>query len=184
MKRFFNMMFVPLFIITFSVLSGIIYYACNTDKTIMEPEPDPIMIEDSEALFQLLRMEHADEIISINTIGENVTELTTVSIVFGYSGEVSIPVSVIRGVSIWHQVDEMRVYVGTSYGSISKSRDREDFVDVLEPGEDYYYWINWDNEPFILDGAKYTNFYSIKGSLSKSNSFLGKSIEQSIKEVL
>ena len=60
--------------------------------------------------------------------------------------------------------DDEKTYVGTSFGSISTSKDREDSINTLEPGKDYYFWTEWDNGSFVVTDAYYTNFYSTRGS--------------------
>lgn len=159
---------------------------CSSDSNpiITNPPLQP-PINNSEALDQLLHMEHADAIISSNVIGDTLYDISTISLSFRYNGDVSIPVSVVRAITIWHQLGQVRNFIGTSVGFISIDNNVGIPVNRLEPGGRYYFWTSWDNDPFLSINAFYTNFYMVKdSSVNKRNNFIGKSIVESIKEVL
>jgi len=140
-----------------------VYIAC--EKTITEVEFVEVEKE-SDALGQVLRQEYPDFIIAVNfnANGDSVVDFTTTRS-FVYSGDVSMPVSLIRGVRVWHIDEDGQVIpAGESYGFISFSRDMEVKVTGLTPGETYVHWVNWEGEPFSANAAFFTNFYVVKDS--------------------
>ncbi len=171
------------------ILYGILVISmitCSSDKNIMTPDPDPVPVDsinDTEkaALNQLLKMEYPDLIVSSNINGNMVEDISTASWAFRYGGLVTITVAAVKAIIVWHQTDEERNYVGTSYGFISRSRDIQDPVTILKPGNVYYFWTNWDNDPFLAANAFYTNVFVVKdGSFNKENinNFIGKSLKE------
>lgn len=173
--------YVPICLVVFGLI--IIFGTCSSDNNPIIPEPDP-PTTNSAALDQLLHMEHADVIVSSNVIGDTLYDISTISLSFRYNGDVSIPVSVVRAITIWYQIGEVKTIIGTSVGFISTDSNVGVPVNRLEPGGRYYFWTNWDNDPFLSLNAFYTNFFVVKDSSVNKNSLIGKSIVESIKEVL
>jgi len=141
----------------------LIFFSCT--QTITEVEFVEVEKE-SDALGQVLRQEYPDFIIAVNfnVAGDSVVDFTTTRS-FVYSGDVSMPVSLIRGVRVWHIDEDGRVVpAGENYGFISFSRDMEVKVTGLKPGETYIHWVNWEGEPFSINAAFFTNFYVVKDS--------------------
>jgi len=167
------------------VVSTIVCGSNNSNPIISDPDPCPPIIN-SEALDQLLHMERPDRIISANILGDTLYDISTISLSFLYSGDISTPVAAVRAITIWHDINGARTYIGTSYGIISTSNIVKNPVNTLEPNETYYFWTSWDNDPFVTTNAFYTNFFVKKeNSLDKQVSgLIGKSIEKAIKEVL
>jgi len=161
-----------------------IYISCSNDNNPIITNPPPI--NNSAALDQLLNMEHADAIVSSNVIGDTLYDISTISLSFRYNGNVSIPVAAVRAITVWYQIGEVRDFIGTSVGFISIDSNVGVPVNRLEPGGRYYFWTNWNNDPFLSLNAFYTNFFVEKENSSNKqvSGLIGKSIKKAIKDVL
>jgi len=158
-----------IFIMAVIGLFVVAIFTCSENKSTPTGPVTPPAIQNSAALEQLLNTETVDYIVSADIRDGIAYEVSTVSDAFRYGGDGAVPVSVVRAMVVWHEIDGKRILVGTAQGSISKSADMEETVNFLEPGSEYYFWTNWDNDPFDTADAFYTNVFAIKGSDSEIN---------------
>lgn len=160
-------------------LLGVFVFSCGSDNPVATeiPEHDHPLIE-SAALTELLNINQADGIVAGSIKGDDndstmvITFQTSTELnLFRYSGNTSVPINIVRGVEIWYENIQTGVTtdIGNSIGVVMNAVGSE--VNTLEPGQFYYYLVQWNKDPFqFRDGEIIltTNFYALKGSTSRS----------------
>ena len=163
----------------------ILKVACSSDSNpvateIPEHDHQPANIIENEALAELLNIEQPDDLIDVigdpNDSTMVVTFITsTESNLFRYVGK-SVSINIVRGVEIWYEnIDSesesfgVTTDIGSSIGIIKNAVGNE--VNTLEPGQFYYYFVQWNKAPFQFKEKEViilTNFYALKGSTTRS----------------
>lgn len=148
------------------------FTVCNVlcQKITEVEEVEVVVIKDSDALEQVLSVSYADTPISVNFVpGSNMVRDFKTRRGFQYTGEYTLSVSAVRGVLVWKEGATITP-IGTGLGIVVDMAGQA--VAFLTPGEKYAYLVTWDNDPFSVENAFYTNFYSVGGEDSSNKSAL------------
>lgn len=142
-------------------LLGVFVLSCGSDSNPVTSDSEPEVVIETAAHQQLFNITNPDPVTLLTFVNDTdssqfVKKFET-ALSFRYIGENNLDVSVVRGVILFGlDSGGFVIEIGRSIGIIV---DFAGSVSVLKSNNFYRYFSTWNNDPFLIADATYTNFY-------------------------